>query len=193
MLFCCCCLTVLSAHVYILSGHSKDVASVAFSPDGTRIVSGSYDRSIKIWDSISGAEIISSSGNILLQFLFLSWIPRKRSGSAFYYEIAFYVYDYMIIFSSSLMLFCCICLTVLPAHFYILSGHSSAVAFSPDGTRIVSGSGDHSIKIWDSISGAEIISLSGNILLLYLFLSWIPRKRSGSVSSMRLPFMYMII
>eukprot|EP00966_Prymnesium_polylepis_P331862 7387425-Prymnesium_polylepis.4 len=31
------------------SVHSDDVKSVAFSPDGSRIVSGSYDNSIKLW------------------------------------------------------------------------------------------------------------------------------------------------
>ena len=31
--------------------HSDYVRSVAFSPDGTKIVSGSNDRTIKVWDS----------------------------------------------------------------------------------------------------------------------------------------------
>ena len=31
------------------SAHSSDVYSVGFSPDGTRIVSGSTDRSVKVW------------------------------------------------------------------------------------------------------------------------------------------------
>jgi len=30
---------------------SKDVTSVSFSPDGTKIVSGSGDRSIRVWDA----------------------------------------------------------------------------------------------------------------------------------------------
>ena len=33
------------------NAHSHVVTSVAFSPDGTKIVSGSYDKTIKVWDS----------------------------------------------------------------------------------------------------------------------------------------------
>ena len=32
------------------NAHSDCVASVAFSPDGTKIVSISYDKTIKVWD-----------------------------------------------------------------------------------------------------------------------------------------------
>ena len=33
------------------SAHSKKVSSVAFSPDGKTIVSGSWDKTIKVWDA----------------------------------------------------------------------------------------------------------------------------------------------
>jgi WD40 repeat protein len=33
------------------SAHSSEVVSVAFSPDGATIVSGSYDMTIKVWDA----------------------------------------------------------------------------------------------------------------------------------------------
>ena len=33
------------------NAHSDCIESVAFSPDGTKIVSGSYDKTIKVWDS----------------------------------------------------------------------------------------------------------------------------------------------
>ena len=32
------------------NAHSGDINSVAFSPDGTKIVSGSADKTIKVWD-----------------------------------------------------------------------------------------------------------------------------------------------
>ena len=32
------------------NAHSGDINSVAFSPDGTKIVSGSGDQTIKVWD-----------------------------------------------------------------------------------------------------------------------------------------------
>jgi WD40 repeat protein len=33
------------------NAHSDCIKSVAYSPDGTKIVSGSYDKTIKVWDS----------------------------------------------------------------------------------------------------------------------------------------------
>ena len=35
-------------------GHSESVNSVAYSPDGTKIISGSGDKTIKIWDANTG-------------------------------------------------------------------------------------------------------------------------------------------
>jgi WD40 repeat protein len=33
------------------SAHNNGVSSVAFSPDGKTIVSGSYDKTLKVWDA----------------------------------------------------------------------------------------------------------------------------------------------
>ena len=33
------------------NAHIGTISSVAFSPDGTKIVSGSADKTIKVWDS----------------------------------------------------------------------------------------------------------------------------------------------
>jgi WD40 repeat protein len=37
-----------------LEGHSLGVLSVVYSPDGTKIISGSVDKTIKIWDANTG-------------------------------------------------------------------------------------------------------------------------------------------
>ena len=40
-----------------LVGHASHVTSVAFAPDGKRVVSGSLDSLVKIWDTATGAEV----------------------------------------------------------------------------------------------------------------------------------------
>ena len=35
------------------NAHSREITSVAFSPDGTKIVSGSWDKTIKVWDMVN--------------------------------------------------------------------------------------------------------------------------------------------
>jgi WD40 repeat protein len=41
--------------------HTDTVISVAWSPDGQRIVTGSYDNTARVWDTNSGAELLLAS------------------------------------------------------------------------------------------------------------------------------------
>jgi WD40 repeat protein len=40
--------------VRVFKGHRGAVRAVAFSPDGARVLSGSYDNTVKLWDAASG-------------------------------------------------------------------------------------------------------------------------------------------
>uniref|UniRef100_UPI0035B39456 WD40 repeat domain-containing protein n=1 Tax=Accumulibacter sp. TaxID=2053492 RepID=UPI0035B39456 len=46
-----------------LTGHQIGVLSVAFSPDGRRLLSGSDDGTLRLWDTKSGLEIRSFAGH----------------------------------------------------------------------------------------------------------------------------------
>ena len=49
-------------HIELL-GHTHHVISAAFSPDGTRIVSGSVDKSVRVWDASTGAQPKALNGH----------------------------------------------------------------------------------------------------------------------------------
>ena len=42
-----------------LKDHDDVVNSVTFSPDGSKIVSGSWDKTIRVWDASTGIKMLS--------------------------------------------------------------------------------------------------------------------------------------
>jgi hypothetical protein len=46
-----------------LQGHTAAITSVAISPDGTRALTGSQDNTAKLWDAMTGKEILSLPGH----------------------------------------------------------------------------------------------------------------------------------
>jgi WD40 repeat protein len=51
------------AQIQTLEGHTHYVRTVAFSPDGKNVVSGSTDNTVRIWDVASGAQIQTLEGH----------------------------------------------------------------------------------------------------------------------------------
>src|SRR5262249_34326222 len=46
-----------------LQGHTAPVSSVCYSPDGKRVLSGSHDKTVKVWDAQTGQELLSLKGH----------------------------------------------------------------------------------------------------------------------------------
>ncbi|MEQ1906438.1 MAG: protein kinase, partial [Pirellulaceae bacterium] len=133
-------------------GHQKSVMSIAFSPDGARIVSGSSDNTLKLWDAATGQELRTLQGHTedVLSVAFSPDGARIVSGSQ----------------DNTLKLWDAATGQEQPT----LQGHKeyvSSVAFSPDGARIVSGSLDNTLKLWDAATGQELRTLQGHTKPVY--------------------------
>jgi WD40 repeat protein len=54
---------ITGSQVAVLSGHTDEVGSLTFSPDGTSLVSGSNDETIKLWDIQTGGVVKTFHGH----------------------------------------------------------------------------------------------------------------------------------
>ena len=120
---------------------------MAFSPDGKRLASASNDGTVKVWDAATGQETLTLKGHTRLG-LERGVQPRRQAarlrrrrtdgegvGRRTGQETL-----------------------TLKGH----TGEVGSVAFSPDGKRLATASGDGTVKVWDAATGQETLTLKGH-------------------------------
>ncbi|MFF4034186.1 NB-ARC domain-containing protein [Streptomyces sviceus] len=146
--------------VRTLRGHDGPVLAVAFSPDGSLLATGSSDTTVRIWDPATGAALHTARGHggLVSAVVFDRDGSRLASGGA---DATARVWD----------------ITspgpdrrpgdgppsVLRAS-RVLTGHGGqvrALAFSPDGSRLLTCSNDRTLRIWGPGGAVVVHDLSG--------------------------------
>ena len=169
-----------------LTGHSASVSAVAFSPDGKTLATGSFDNTVKLWDTSSciatleghlasvSAVAFSPDGRTLATSSLDSTVKLWDIGSGKELETLGQPQPVRVVaFSPDGKTFATggddhtvkLWDTASRKEFATLPGHSKSVswlAFSPDGKTLATASEDTTVKLWDIASGKELATLTGH-------------------------------
>jgi len=139
------------AQILALTGHTDRVWAAAYSPDGRRIVTASWDNTARIWDAATGREML------------------RLRGHTDHVNSAAFSRDGLRIVTGSAHKTARIWDAATGRQMLLLGGHTDLVSFaefSPDGRRVLTASSDKTARIWDAESGRELLQLSGHTDIL---------------------------
>jgi WD40 repeat protein len=127
-----------------LTGHTDIVDGVAWSPDGTRLVTGSFDGTARVWDTRSGACVLILSGHTSAARR-VAWSPDGKRLATGSYDGTAKLWD----------------ATTGELQLTLSSGPSAVhqVAFSPDGKRLAATSWDATTHVY-VLPVEELIALA---------------------------------
>ena len=131
----------------LLTGHTGEVTSVAYSSDGSMLASGSEDKTARVWDANTGEQkfppLLHKHAVDSVKFSPDAALLASMSSR----EVQ--IWD-----------------AQTGAKKHTLTGHTQAatsIAFSPDGSALVAGSEDRTMRIWDAVTGELLRTISTDV------------------------------
>lgn len=138
----------------VFTGHTNTVLSVAFSPDGWYLVSGSRDKTVRIWNVTTGEPLQTLEGHAMTAIRSVAYSPDGQQIVSGSWDNAVRVWD-----------------AVSGQILKTLNGHTRvvcSVVYSPDNQHIASGSKDGTIRIWDVANGLPLHVLTAQPGLIHI-------------------------
>ena len=132
-----------------LQGHTDEVFSVSFSPDGTTLASGSADGTIKLWDVAKRQNIATLVEGHTSWIKSIAFSPDGKTLASGANDRTVKLWD----------------VATRTNIATLVEGHTSwikSIAFSPDGKTLASGANDRTVKLWDVETRTNIATLAGH-------------------------------
>ncbi|MEM9091028.1 MAG: TIR domain-containing protein [Cyanobacteria bacterium P01_F01_bin.53] len=133
-------------------GHTDNIRSIVFSSDGSRALSASYDKTVRLWDVKSGQALKVFEGHTDRVWS-VAFSPDGSRALSASYDNTVRLWD--VRSGQALKVF---------------HGHTSGVwsiVFSPDGSRALSASEDNTMRLWDIDSGKTLRVFQGHASSVY--------------------------